>query len=86
VRACTEDATYPRRDRFTLQQLYPPKMILSARRNLDAAFLGNFTVPKPLDLLLHYNYGAAVVKRWGHGTMILEKDRERPKPLRAGIS
>lgn len=27
-------------------------------------------LPKPADVLLHYNYGAAVVKQWGKGDRV----------------
>jgi hypothetical protein len=36
-------------------------------------------VPKPSDLLLHYNYGAAAIKMWGRGIEVL---RDHAKPLR----
>ena len=81
------DATYPDHDRYTLQQLYPPNIFVPEYpNNLDAAFLNNTRVPKPSDLLLHYNYGAAVVSRWGHGAMILDKDRVRPIYPPGGVS
>ena len=36
--------------------------------------------PKPSGLLLHYNYGAAVVKWWGHHTDILREGEGPPRP------
>lgn len=44
---------------------------LVAENNTDAAFLQNTGLPKPSGVLLHYNYGAAVVKYWGRNTMLL---------------
>jgi hypothetical protein len=37
-------------------------------------------VPKPSNLLLHYNYGAAAIKMWGHGTEVLRDNAEPPRP------
>lgn len=37
-------------------------------------------LPKPADLLLHYNYGAAAVKQWGRNTDILAKRSNLPRP------
>jgi hypothetical protein len=36
-------------------------------------------VPKPSDLLLHYNYGAAAIKMWGRGIEVL-RDHAKPRP------
>lgn len=36
--------------------------------------------PKPSDLLLHYNYGAAAVKLWGHGIEVLHNQFNPPRP------
>ena len=37
-------------------------------------------LPKPADLLLHYDYGAAVVKQWGENSSVLinRPDIHRP--------
>jgi len=48
--------------------------------NSDAAFSTQTDLPKPSDLLLHYNYGAAAVKMWGHGTDILRDNAAAPRP------
>jgi len=48
--------------------------------NSDAAFKSVTNVPKPSDLLLHYNYGAAAVKTWGHGTEVLRDNAQPPRP------
>ena len=37
-------------------------------------------LPKPADLLLHYNYGAAVVKHWGKNTSVLANRPGIPRP------
>ena len=67
---------YPVGERFSLQvisdverdallDLYP--------NNTAAAFKRRTNLPKPSALLLHYNYGAAVVKLWGHRTEVLDQ-------------
>jgi len=48
--------------------------------NSDAAFKRDTDVPKPSDLLLHYNYGAAAVKMWGQGTEVLRDNAEPSRP------
>jgi len=35
---------------------------------------------KPSELLLDYNYGAAAVKLWGHGTEVLQDLTTPPRP------
>jgi hypothetical protein len=40
----------------------------------------NTKKPKPSDLLLHYNYGAAAVKLWGRGTEVLQNHANPPRP------
>ena len=47
----------------------------------DAAFKKATRKPKPSDLLLHYNYGAAAVKCWGRGTDLLRERARPPRPL-----
>lgn len=37
-------------------------------------------MPKPSDLLLHYNYGAAAIKTWGHGIKVLRDNAHPPHP------
>ena len=61
--------TYPKGVRYSLQWLATPSVMMSlvTPNNLDATFKKQTRKPKPSDLLLHYNYGAAAVKRWGHG-------------------
>jgi hypothetical protein len=40
----------------------------------------NQRLPKPADLLLHYNYGAAAVKQWGRNTSVLTNRPNIPRP------
>ncbi|KAJ7211111.1 hypothetical protein C8J57DRAFT_1606022 [Mycena rebaudengoi] len=42
------------------------------RNNSDATFRKYTHIPKPSPMPLHYNYGAAAVKWWGHGKSHLE--------------
>jgi hypothetical protein len=39
---------------------------------------------KPADLLLHYNYGAAAVKKWGKNTSVLTDHPDIPRPAPTG--
>jgi len=73
---------YPTMERYTLQWLVTPVGFLRTMvpNNMDAAFKINTTRPKPSDLLLHYNYGAAAVKWWGHGLELLKKRAKPPRP------
>ena len=48
--------------------------------NLDAAFKTGSRKPKPSDLLLHYTYGCAAVKRWGMNVDILKNLANPPRP------
>jgi hypothetical protein len=36
--------------------------------------------PKPADILLHYNYGAATVKQWGQNYAVLNNRPSLPRP------
>ena len=59
--------SYPTDSRYTLQWIVTPPNIAIERHlpnNTDATFK-NQQLPKPADILLHYNYGVAVVKEWG---------------------
>jgi len=58
---------------MTLLNLYP--------NNTTAAFKQGTNLPKPSALLLHYNYGAAVVKLWGHRTKVLVRPNIRPRAV-----
>lgn len=78
----SEDVCYPSRSRYTLQWLVTPSayIIATIPNNSDAAFKKYTRKPKPSDLLLHYNYGAAAVKSWGHGTDVLQNLANAPRP------
>jgi hypothetical protein len=74
-----EGVTYPENKRYTFQWLTSPDPVI-VLNNIDAAFKIRNRDPKPSDLLLHYNYGAAAVKCWGHGEDILDTHVPRPSP------
>jgi hypothetical protein len=59
-----------RDDQFALD-LFP--------NNNDATFMDQ-QLPKPADILLHYNYGAAAVKQWGKNTSVLTNRPDIPRP------
>ena len=40
----------------------------------------NQELHKPADVLLHYNYGAAAVKKWGKNTSVLTNRPDIPRP------
>ena len=74
--------SYPVRKRYTLQWLINAD---SAELNMipnkmDAAFMTGSRKPKPSDLILHYNYGAAAVKQWGHGLEFFKNRANPPRP------
>ena len=76
------DVKYPTTARYTLNWLKTPDNITLSTlpNNRDATFKKKTTKPKPTDLLLHYNYGAAAVKWWGHGVDVLQKRSKPPRP------
>jgi hypothetical protein len=76
-----ENVCYPTRSRYTLQWLVTPDAYIRhiVPNNNDAVFKKHSRRPKPSELLLHYNYGAAAVKCWGHGTEVLQ-NRAKPRP------
>jgi hypothetical protein len=67
--------------RYTLQWLVNPgpQTLHVFPDNIDAAFKTHNALPS--DLLLHYNYGAAAVKLWGHGKDILQNRPNTPRPI-----
>ena len=68
-----DSVIYPHNSQYTLHWLEPPgrsEAPYLPPSNSDAAFMKGTELPKPSELLLHYNYGAAVVKWWGYGEEI----------------
>ena len=66
--------TQPTDSRYTLQWIITPRNQFTLDlfpNNNDATFM-NQQSPKPADVLLHYNYGAAAVKEWGENTSVLD--------------
>jgi len=80
-----ESVEYPGDVRYTLQWLDPPDRIalLVTPSNVDATFKKYTRKPKPSALLLHYNYGAAAVNRWGHGKEVLKNNANPAHPRTA---
>jgi hypothetical protein len=76
---------YPEGERFTLQLIEileasnRPAVEEHCQVGRDAVFASDTDTAKPSGLLLHYNYGAAAVKWWGHHTDIL-RSRDPPHP------
>ncbi|KAJ6557111.1 hypothetical protein B0H10DRAFT_2121174 [Mycena sp. CBHHK59/15] len=67
-RALDDDIKYPEGQRYTLQWLRgSTKERAVVPNNSDATFRKYTRILKPSPMLLHYNYGAAAVKWWGHG-------------------
>lgn len=78
-----ESVGYPNNKRYTLQWLIdaePSTIHYAAANNTDATFKKQIRMSKPSDLLLHYNYGAAAVKRWGRGAEVLRNRPNLPRP------
>ena len=60
------NVSHPTNTRYTLQWIITPKSTIiqdTYPNNNDATFIDQ-QLPKPADLLLHYNYSAATVKQW----------------------
>jgi hypothetical protein len=76
------NVSYPTDSRFTLQWIVTPKtqIILNHCPNNNDATFKDQQLPKPADLLLYYNYGAAAVKQWGKNTSILSYRLDIPRP------
>jgi hypothetical protein len=73
----------PDGSRYTLQWIVPSSDPLDysyVPKNLDARFVTGTGIPRPSDLLLHYNYGAATVKNWGQNVNILVERPNIPHP------
>ncbi|KAJ7653837.1 hypothetical protein B0H17DRAFT_957194 [Mycena rosella] len=69
TRALPDHIKYPDGQRYTLQWLDgdSPELLAGIPNNSDATFRKYPHIPKPSLILLHYKYGAAAVKWWGHG-------------------
>ncbi|KAF8801171.1 hypothetical protein BYT27DRAFT_7235831 [Phlegmacium glaucopus] len=69
-----DNVAYPRGSRYTLQWLETPSTVMKSTipNNSDATFKRHTRKPKPSDLLLHYNYGAAAIKNWGYNIKVLQ--------------
>jgi hypothetical protein len=67
--------------RYTLQWLTPGDefCLRFFPDNSDASFVSP-RKPKPAEVLLHYNYGAASVKTWGRNHAILSNRTGVPRP------
>ena len=78
----TTEYEYPVGERFSLHlvgELDRNKVLRGYPNNTDAAFKRGTTLHKPSALILHYNYGAAVVKQWGRRTEVLNRTN-MPRP------
>ncbi|KAH9959456.1 hypothetical protein BC827DRAFT_1361119 [Russula dissimulans] len=67
---------YPVGERFSLQSvgdLHRSTLLHVYPNNTTAAFKRGTNLLKPSPLILHYNYGAAVVKLWGRRTEVLNR-------------
>ncbi|KZP28688.1 hypothetical protein FIBSPDRAFT_947515 [Athelia psychrophila] len=75
------DVSYPGSFRYTLQWIVNKEQFILERypHNNDATFKSQ-RLPKPADLLLHYNYGAAAVKQWGKNISVLTDRPNIPRP------
>ena len=82
----TTEYEYPVCERFSLQlvgDLHRSKLLHAYPNNTNAAFKRGTNLPKPSALLLHYNYGAAVVKLWGRRTDVLNRlNLPRPRVVK----
>jgi len=75
-----DETSFPINERSTSQWLLPEVMTNPFDRiyfpnNNDTTFGKGEARTKPPDVLLHYTYGLAAVKRWGRNIMLLEGDR-----------
>ncbi|KAF8351962.1 hypothetical protein F5887DRAFT_1170358 [Amanita rubescens] len=76
------DVSYPTHSRYSLQWLEPPDANMKAHfpNNSDATFRNLPGERKPSALSLHYNYGAAAVKKWGRGKDVFQRLANPPRP------
>jgi hypothetical protein len=82
ARHIQDDVECPTQERFTLQLLTTDQEVMTGLPWIgrDAAFNKDTNLAKPSGLLLHYNYGAAAVKRWGRQTHLLSATNRRDVP------
>jgi hypothetical protein len=75
------NVSYPTNSRYTLQWIVTPdsQTLNLFPNNNDATFMDQ-ELDKPADVLLHYNYGAAAVKKWGKNTSVLTDRPDIPRP------
>lgn len=80
-RVLPNEARYPTDSRYTLQWLVAGDEFLFNffPNNSDASFV-SLHKPKPAEILLHYNYGAAAVKQWGRNYAVLNNRPGLPRP------
>ncbi|KAF7371615.1 hypothetical protein MVEN_00017000 [Mycena venus] len=85
-RALDDDIKYPDEQRYTLQWLHgTAKEQAVVPNNSDATFRKYTRILKPSPMLLHYNYGAAAVKWWGHGASSYLGISNRPTMPRPSV-
>ncbi|KAJ7800957.1 hypothetical protein B0H14DRAFT_2386792, partial [Mycena olivaceomarginata] len=83
-RTLKDNVKYPEGQRYTLQWLHgsaDEREVVP--HNSDATFRNYTPIPKPSPMLLHYNYGAAAVKWWGHGAnsyLAISNQPTMPRP------
>ncbi|KAI0248995.1 hypothetical protein BJV78DRAFT_1130395 [Lactifluus subvellereus] len=87
-RNLVDEVDYPASARFTLHLLEDGPRRAHKESNFpwngrDAVFKTGTNLPKPSDLLLHYSYGAAAVKRWGQPRRFLSDCKNVPCPQAA---
>jgi hypothetical protein len=76
-----DDVSYPDDSRYTLQWIVAPNersTLFRIPNNNDATFKDQ-SLPKPAEILLHYNYGAAAVKHWGKNNAALTERLNLPR-------
>ncbi|KIM40028.1 hypothetical protein M413DRAFT_36366, partial [Hebeloma cylindrosporum] len=80
IRKLRPGLSYPANARYTLQWLTPARLEMDTVPNNNDAAFKDHTLPKPSDVLLHYNYGAAAVKHWGKNIGVLADRPGVPRP------
>ncbi len=76
-----DDVRYPEGSRYSAHWLEPGgNGQIMVPNNTDATFGRYSAARKPSALLLHYNYGAAAVKRWGRNEHLLQSQTTESRP------